>query len=173
MSDLFRQYLQLVEAEARLHERTIFVDCDGVLANFDSHVQTLFGGHPDSFSANDLWQNINSHDEFFLTVSLMPDAHKLWKKLQPYHPIVLTGCPKSNFERAAKQKIIWIKRHFGPSVPVIPCLSRDKQNYLKHAGDILIDDRSSNIRRWVKAGGVGIQHHNAATTIEKLQQILH
>ena len=39
-------------------------------------------------------------------------------------------------------------------------------------GDILIDDYPSNIRAWEKAGGIGILHTDAQSTIQQLQTIL-
>jgi 5'-nucleotidase len=151
---------------------TCFCDADGVLADFAHHVQTLFGAHPDSYSEADLWRNINSQSEFYLSIPLMPDARRLWHVLKPFHPIVLTGCPASNYTVAARQKVIWVKRHFGADVEVITCLSRDKQLHLTAAGDILIDDRSSNIKKWIKAGGIGIWHRDAETTIAEFQAII-
>ena len=46
--------------------------------------------------------------------------------------------------------------------------SRDKQNHCK-ALDILIDDRSDNIKEWKETGGVGILHKEYDVTVEKLK----
>jgi hypothetical protein len=151
--------------------RRVMIDCDGVLADFAGHVQTLFGKHPDAFSVVELWQHIDSVPDFYLTVPLMADARQLWQVVKPFHPIVLTGCPEGNFAEAARQKNIWVKRHFG-SVEVITCLSREKSRYLNAADDILIDDRGGNIKKWIKAGGIGIRHVDAATTIHEFQKIV-
>ena len=143
-----------------------------MLADFNGHVQSLFGADPDRMSETALWQAIDTVPDFYLTIPLKADARQLWTALKRFHPIVLTGCPAHSYDESARQKVLWIKKHFGGNVQVITCLSRNKQQHMNAPGDILIDDRSGNIKKWIKAGGIGIRHANAATTIAKFQQIL-
>lgn len=77
---------------------SIFLDCDGVLANFDHHVMTLFGNHPRKMGGDVLWENVSSIDDFWLKIPVMSDTHSLVKYLQnlPYELTILTGCPKTN-----------------------------------------------------------------------------
>jgi hypothetical protein len=151
----------------------IYLDNDGVLANFDEHVKDLFGQTPREMGDEKLWENINSYPEFWMSIVPMDDAYELWNFVVgtgiPF--CVLTGCPKSNYEYAASQKPLWVAKHFG-DVEVITCLSKHKQVHMKNPGDILIDDFVVNIRRWEKAGGIAIKHYNAVDTIKKLTIIL-
>jgi hypothetical protein len=48
--------------------------------------------------------------------------------------------------------------------------ARNKPNYSKR-NSILIDDRKDTIDAWNAAGGIGIHHTSAASTIEKLKEL--
>jgi hypothetical protein len=133
----------------------VFLDADGVITDFDSHVVSLSGKTPNELGEVALWEMVGSTPNFWLSMPLMPDAHRLMEFALQYEPTILTGCPRSGYEVAAEQKPIMLSRFF-PSVPVITCLSRDKAQHMRQPGDVLLDDRHANIRRWEKAGGVAI-----------------
>lgn len=40
------------------------------------------------------------------------------------------------------------------------------------AGDILLDDMPKNLRRWEKAGGIGVYYRNSDQAIRDLEAIL-
>lgn len=145
----------------------LFLDCDGVLAAFDEHVQALFGFLPNEVPDDTLWREVNARDDFWLTIPVKDGAETLWKAATPFAPTILTGCPKSDFDRAAAHKREWIARHFG-AVPVITCRSKDKQTHMKAAGDVLVDDRIYIIKNWRKAGGRGILHLHTNRTVGDL-----
>jgi hypothetical protein len=48
--------------------------------------------------------------------------------------------------------------------------SKDKHQHCR-PGDILIDDRSSNIEEWQAAGGIAIHHKNIDTTLQELSKL--
>jgi len=150
-----------------------FVDMDGVLADFDRHVQDLFGFHPRQIPDDDLWVLVQSLPDFWLTIPVKHGARDLWSAVQPYTPVILTGCPRSHYDLAAAHKVTWAKQHFGDTVNIITCLSRNKAQYLQSTDDILIDDRGSNVRRWRKAGGRAIYYRTAAQTLVDLELLLH
>lgn len=151
----------------------IAIDLDGVLGAFDEHYFEIFGKYPKDVKDEELWENINSYRDYWLSMPPKPYAHKLWDFVVstgiPF--AVLTGCPKSNYEFAAACKPIWIKNHFGEA-EVITCLSKNKPLHMENPGDILIDDFVANVRRWEKAGGIAIKHYDGDRTIEKLKIIL-
>jgi hypothetical protein len=150
----------------------ILVDLDNVLADFVQHVLEHFAAHPDDIPTDDLWVMVESVPNFWLTMPLKYRAHDLWDFVQPYNPVILTGCPKSHYEVAAAQKVTWVKQKFGEQVTVITCLSRDKQKYLLDPADILIDDFSSNVKRWRKAGGRAVRYKTYEQTIAELRILL-
>jgi hypothetical protein len=122
-------------------------------------------------NTTEMWELINQEPNFWPTVPVKDGADRLWAVIKPYNPIILTGCPKDNFEFAAAHKRVWIKQHFGTS-RVITCLAKDKQTHMTAPGDILIDDFMSNIKRWVKAGGRGIWFRNADQAIEDFKKLI-
>lgn len=148
-----------------------YCDCDGVLAYFNQNVRTFFGKHPSDMNTDEMWKLINQEPDFWPTVPKKDGADRLWAVLKPYNPIILTGCPKDNFEVAAVHKREWIKLHFGTS-RVITCLAKDKQTHMTAPGDILIDDFMSNIKRWTKAGGRGIWFRNADQAIVEFKKMV-
>ena len=148
------------------------VDLDGRLCDFMHLVWELIGVHPNR-AGDSLWSMIAKVDDFWQTIPVTPHAHELWAFVQPYNPLILTGCPKTLYDIAAAQKVAWVKRHFGADVRVITCLSRDKTQHLATPDDILIDDFSSNVRRWRKAGGRAVYYHNFDQTIADLRILLH
>ena len=150
----------------------IMVDLDGVLGDFNQHVSNQFGVHPDQISDERLWALIATVEDFWLTMPLAPSAHALWQFLQPYDPIILTGCPKSAYDQAAAQKVAWAKQQFGETVQIITCLSREKAQYLISQGDILIDDFGGHVKRWRKAGGRAVRYRNFQQTMTDLRKLL-
>jgi hypothetical protein len=88
---------------------------------------------------------------------LKPGARELWDAVKHVNPTVLTGCPKSDYDRAAVAKIAWWKEHFNHDA-VITCLSRDKALHIKAEGDWLVDDMSKNCKRWAAAKGNALRY---------------
>lgn len=150
--------------------RTIFVDLDGVLADFDRHCLEQFGMtvNRDIPDPSGLWRAINKHGEFFSTIPLMPDAWTLWNGVLAFgKPKILTGMPM--IRKAEEQKREWVRKHFG-DVRTICCYSREKSKYCT-PGDILIDDWSKYQKLWEDAGGIFIKHEDAQTSLVKLDEV--
>jgi hypothetical protein len=71
-------------------------------------------------------------------------------------------------------KKIWLSEQGVGDIPVI--FERDKENYAVDENgkpNILIDDHSGNIEKWIKAGGIGIHYRNGwfPQVIERLQKL--
>lgn len=149
----------------------VFVDMDGVLADFDAHHGAVFGHRSDKKLDNVDWAAVRAVKGFYRDIPPMADMEELWAFVRPYSPIVLTGIPHS-VEEAADNKRAWVRKHLGPDVEVRCCLSREK---FLHAGpgDILIDDWPKYRHLWEQAGGRWITHTSAATTIPQLRDMLH
>src|SRR5262249_36155678 len=147
----------------------LFVDMDGVLADFDGHHEVEFGTRPCRNSARVDWKAVRKIEHFFLHIPPMPDLYSLWARIERYEPIVLTGIPVSVAE-AADNKRAWVRKHLGDKVEVRTCLAREK--YL-HAtpGDILIDDWEKFRQLWLDAGGRWVTHRSAAETDRALAEL--
>lgn len=144
----------------------LFVDMDGVLADFDSHHEAVFGVRADKLADNVDWQRVRDHKDFYLNIPPMADMPKLWDYIGRHKPIVLTGIP-SSVEEAADNKKAWARKHLGPEIEVRCCLSKEK---CLHAapGDILIDDWEKYQSLWLAKGGRWITHTSAEKTVWEL-----
>lgn len=151
----------------------LFVDLDGVLADFDSKVLELTGKRPGDFErSGPMWAAISPPrtQGFYASLPWMSDGMVLWEFVQQYQPTILTGLPMGTWAEAQKRD--WCARMLGPSVPVICCMARDKHKHCQ-AGDILIDDREEKARKpWEEAGGKFIHHTSASKSIEALRRAL-
>ena len=59
---------------------TIFVDLDGVLADFDSMVEKLVGPDWKKLPDKELWKYLkDNHQNFFALLDKMPQGMQLWK----------------------------------------------------------------------------------------------
>jgi hypothetical protein len=147
----------------------IFVDMDGVLADFDTQYEKVFG-IKNNIEKDDVdWKKVRSIPNFYADIPPMPDMRILWNYVSSYNPIILTGIPSSVAE-AAGNKVMWAVKNIGPEVRVWPVRSKEKYLYGK-PGDILIDDWEKHRHRWENMGGVWITHINAETTIEELAEL--
>ena len=146
----------------------IFLDCDGVLADFDTYADAYFGMNPRVYEARmgseRFWAELEAKGDFYRNLPLMPDARDLVDGVRHLSPTILTGCPRGNW--AERQKVEWAEEHF-PGVPIITCRSSEKRAHAKR-GDVLIDDWHQHRARWIEMGGVWISHTDAATSLAAL-----
>ena len=150
----------------------LFLDCDGVLADFDSGAKEVLGGlSPRQFEARhskgEFWKRLARAKDFYATLPLLPDAQLLFDAVEHLRPTILTGLPLGSW--AAPQKLKWAEEHF-PGTPVITCMARDKYKYMK-PGDVLVDDRSDHRGKWEDAGGIFIHHKTARASLDELARI--
>jgi len=151
----------------------IFVDLDGVLADFDGGVMRISKGRtPDEIPVSQMWRWIQSDRDFFGSLDWMPDAEEMWtQQLVAHKPTILSGVPMSSTTWAQKQKRNWCTRKLGPEIPVILCATREKSTY-SGPGRVLIDDRPRNGKAWEEKGGTFILHKSPSQTIAELNKLL-
>lgn len=152
----------------------IFVDLDGVLADWEQGVRNKFGSDHTEIKSHVLWPLIGKSKTFWLDIPKISNFDLLWDFVKGFNPTILSGCPKSSFENAKAQKLAWCETHLGDHVEVITCLAKNKQDHLVEEKDILIDDNEQNCERWEKAGGIAILHKNEdiETTLNKLKELI-
>jgi hypothetical protein len=143
----------------------LYLDLDGVLADFDSGYAAAFGRRPE----DDVdWAAVRAFKDFYLNLPPMADVDVLWTRVARYAPIVLTGVPRSVPEAAANKRA-WVERWL-PGTLVIPTRSAEKASYAR-PGDVLIDDNPKYRPLWEKAGGVWITHVSAIETDRRLKEM--
>jgi len=161
--------------------RTIFLDMDGVVADFDSYVSILLGRKIGWDSTQDLtdeeWERLASVDRLYYQLPLMPDATKLVAYVKSlstrFHVGFLTAVPRrSTIPSARDDKQAWVNKYFpGMKMDIVP-YSHHKQKWCK-PGDILIDDRPSNIEQWTAVGGIAIYHTgDVDASIKRLNEVI-
>lgn len=162
-----------------MKERFIYLDMDGVLANFNQRMIDVFGVPFDRVGDNTQhrWELISAQcPTVYADLQEMEDADSLVAGViaacveYDYIPAILTAIPKyGRIPDAVLHKREWVRKRW-------PVLTKhfkigpyaiDKQTHAA-PGDVLIDDSHLNIPQWVAVGGIGILHTDTATTLQQL-----
>lgn len=159
------------------HWPQIFIDLDGVMADFDAHTVKMWGKTfrtKTKESEDEMWALIDAHLPFYGELELCPGAYNFYRGIAYLAPVILTACPKHDYPRVAVLKKKWSQAKLGPGTMVLATYGgSSKHLFLQHPGDILIDNHQANIDRWEAAGGHGILHrdHDFETTRKRLYEL--
>ena len=155
----------------------VYVDMDGVLADFFGEWQKLIG--KDWRKVKDIepaLQKIRDKDNFWLDLPLLPQAKNLLgviKKVKGSYTILSSPLP--NDPNSEPHKREWIKKNLDFFPPENVIITHDKPKYAVNSDgtpNILIDDFGKNIASWEAAGGEGFKHkdHKFERTAKAIQQ---
>lgn len=151
----------------------LFLDLDGVMADFDAAFPSVFGLNHRDMADKEMWGHINGHPTFFLDLPPCPGALEFYHDIRHLQPVVLTACNASNYVNVARQKREWVRRHLGRDVTVLPVSGGVHKPLFMHArGDILIDDFRRNTEAWEMAGGRAILHRSWGVTRSALTNMV-
>jgi len=151
---------------------------DGVVADFDEYAYRTLGVPPSQGIYPDtIWQQLAKNPRIYRDLIKTPYADRLvdecrsFVRAHTYNMFFLTAVPKANdVPWAFYDKVVWAQKYF-PDIPVMfGPYSKNKHQHCK-VGDILIDDRVSNIEEWRAAGGIAIRHISVDTTLHELYLI--
>jgi hypothetical protein len=146
----------------------IYLDMDGVIADFDKRYIELYGEK----SAKMTVKSEQQFREFiggqnFATLDLFPGALTLLKYLRelpiPVEMLSSSASPEYHDE-ISRQKKIWLDTHQVTFNPIFVPGKHLKAQYATTTS-ILIDDDEQNIKDWNAAGGLGVLHRNELSTI--------
>jgi 5'(3')-deoxyribonucleotidase len=150
---------------------------DGVVADFDEYAARTLGLPPSNgIYPDETWYKLASNQRIYRDLIKTPYADELVEycrnlaNQRDWDLRFLTAVPKGNdMPWSFYDKVFWANRYY-PDIPVFfGPFSKDKYVHCKTA-DILIDDRHSNIKEWIIAGGIGILHnYNLQETLEQLK----
>lgn len=148
----------------------LYLDMDGVLADFDKRASDILGMAPHNFEARygskAFWGILQDTDDFYNSFPMMIDAPFLVEAVAHKDPVILTGLPMGDL--AEPQKRAWNERHF--NLPLIACRSKDKSLYCSR-GDIIVDDRTEYRHLWEAKGGIWVHHTSAYESIRQLKAL--
>lgn len=155
----------------------IYLDMDGVLANFDKQYELLFGVRP--VDTKNRTKHFWSHWDVFITgnnftkLELMPGAKTLMKACDllkvPIEILTSTGNIKY-YDSIAAQKTEWLKSHNIVYKPNFVAGGANKAKFA-HPWNILIDDTPKVVDAYVSAGGTAILHKDANVTVKQLLKL--
>ena len=149
----------------------LFLDQDGVLADFDARKREVFG--TDHVPDGILWNVINKYfPKYFEELLPMGGMRQLWDFCRSFNPTILTAIPKININQIDEQKRQWVWHWLGEEVPMIFCRRIEKQNYCTGPDCVLIDDNHKNCKEWRDKGGKAIQHVSAEKSIVHLKHFI-
>ena len=159
----------------------IYVDMDGVVADFDTRFRDLSGMAPRDFEAKygkkAFWDLIDEENKvkFWVGIPPMPGASELISFVAKHDYEMLTAPSIKKQSRLGKN--LWIRNHTGdifPSKPRVNFKAAKEKHLIKPqltSFDILIDDKASTIDSWNAAGGTGILYQSASQVISKLKKL--
>jgi len=160
---------------------TVYIDMDGVVADFDGYAEKCVGYKSPNgkrYPQED-WYKIVSDGRFYSKLEKLPWADKLISDIctlacqYSFEYKFLSAVPTQNdCPYAFQDKIDWVRKHYGDIDVFFGPYSDDKQIRCQ-TGDVLIDDRPSNIAQWEEVGGYAIHHiDDAENTIKLLKEHL-
>lgn len=149
----------------------IYLDMDGVIADFDKKYIELHGITPREAEKHKKFDHLFTEfiqKKGFQTLDLMPGAIDgltfLRKHLTVPTQILSSTANEARYDEISKQKKIWLETH---GITFTPNFVPGKRHKYKFAAPdhIIIDDTESVIDQWKEAGGIGILHKDWPTTL--------
>ena len=161
---------------------TVYLDMDGVLADFFGGVEKMYGVEHWKQLTNDKTKDLKKEvidritgTDFFATLPKFKSADALIdmvKKFTGGKFSINTSPLRGDNENSAKYKKTWISNNIEKPDDIV--VTGRKESYAKDKGtgvpNILIDDRPVNIQRWQDAGGYGILYQANRDSLTKVKK---
>ena len=175
----------LYELETKVNSPILYVDMDGVLADFYGPFNKMAGVSSWKDASKDtvsqVLRDITKQQDFWINLDVLFGVPKLLSAIQSLFNGQYKVLSKAlaGDKRVVAQKKQWVQANMQlqPNEIIIMPATADKGIYATQSdgsANILIDDFGYNIKKWRSAGGIGIQHTNDTVnnTIKQLQQVL-
>ena len=160
----------------------VYLDMDGVLADFFGGVEFLYGVEHWKQLTNDKTKDLKKEvidritgTDFFAVLPKFDTADALIdmvKKFTGGKFSINTSPLRGDHENSAKYKKVWISNNTEQPDEIV--VTGRKESYAKDKGtgtpNILIDDRPINIQKWQAAGGYGILYQANRDSLTKVQK---
>ena len=166
--------------EEQESEYKVYLDMDGVLADFDQRFKDITGMAPKDFEnkygKNEFWKVIDEDNKisFWVGIKPMPGAAELVNAVKKYNYELLTS--PSSKKQSYLGKILWVRNHgdiLGGKPRINFKRAKEKHEVKPELSktDILIDDREDTIGRWNAAGGTGIVYKSIGQVLGDLKKL--
>ena len=156
----------------------IYCDMDGVLVDLYRGLRNVLGREytPDEWHKNseEKKEIIRNHPNFWETLPPMEDFSTLWSFIEQFKPNIITAYAEWDMEDCCREKLIWIQKYCASHNKFYCVARKEKQLFAvspEGRPNVLIDDFKLNIEEWRAAGGIGVMHHDAASTVMKLKNL--
>lgn len=159
---------------------TVYLDMDGVIADFFGGVERLYGvdhwKQLTSDKTKDLKQEVIDRiagTDFFAHLPKFSTADTLIEMIKKFtggRYSILTSPLRGDNENSGYYKKIWIGKNIVKPDEII--VTGRKESYASKNGvsNILIDDRPINISKWESKGGYGILYQANKDSLSKIAQ---
>tara|TARA_A100001011_G_scaffold175654_1_gene184231 strand:- start:2603 stop:3142 length:540 start_codon:yes stop_codon:yes gene_type:complete len=174
--------MNLLELEHSTKKPILYVDMDGVLADFYGPFNKMAGVSSWKDASKDtvsqVLRDITKQKDFWINLDVLSDVPKLMSAIKTLFngQYKILSKALAGDKRVMSQKKQWVQSNLAmqPNETIIMPATADKGMYAKQGdgtANILIDDFGYNIKKWQSAGGIGIQHTNGTVnnTIKQLQ----
>lgn len=134
----------------------IYIDMDGVVADFDQAIINIFGEEYSDKIADAFWKKTCVEAEVFRRMPPIPEGLQMVEAIRQTNDICFmtsTGGLPHHID-IAKQKLDWLHAHGFGSHPVAFCMNTRGKGLYARPGAPLIDDRQKVCDAWVEGGGV-------------------
>ena len=160
------------------YKRIVYVDMDGVLADFDKGFYDISQIEPSHVTTEELWAKIDAYGKakFFSELPCMSGGKELWTYVtQNFLKVkILSALGRSDKidKQTTKGKIVWLLHNIPTlhSGDIILVDNKHRKRQYSKQGDIIIDDTPVVIEEWIKKGGIGILHKTVHETINQLKR---
>ena len=160
----------------------VYLDMDGVLADFFGGVEFLYGVEHWKELTNDKTKDLKKQvidritgTDFFAVLPKFPTADALIDMVKQFTGgkfSINTSPLRGDHENSAKYKRVWISNNIEQPDEII--VTGRKESYAKDKAsgtpNILIDDRPINIEKWQAAGGYGILYQANRDSLGKVKK---
>ncbi len=160
----------------------VYLDMDGVLADFFGGVEFLYGVEHWKELTNDKTKDLKKQvidritgTDFFAVLPKFQSADALIEMVKKFTGgkfSINTSPLRGDHENSAKYKKVWISNNIEQPDEII--VTGRKESYAKNKAsgtpNILIDDRPVNIQRWQGAGGYGILYQANRDSLDKVKK---
>ena len=163
---------------------TVYLDMDGVLADFFGGVEKMYGVEHWKELTNDKTKDLKKEvidritgTDFFATLPKFSTADALIDMVQKFTGgkfSINTSPLRGDHENSGKYKKLWIQNNIEQPDEIIVTGRKESYATDKASGtpNILIDDRPVNVQKWQAAGGYGILYQANRDSLSKVQEAL-